>query len=103
MKKFNLSTWFLFLVPSILGIILFMIPVKFGESWKVPIAILADLLSTIIAPVMPWIATITLIIAALGSIALFVNSKRIGQTVLFDELIQSIAISGQSFGLSEQF
>ena len=31
MKKFTLSTWLLFLVPSILGIILFMIPLKFGE------------------------------------------------------------------------
>ena len=57
-----------FLVPSILGIILFMIPVKFDGDWKVPIAKLADILSGAIAPVMPWAATIIIIIAALGSL-----------------------------------
>lgn len=68
MKKFSLSTWLLFLIPSILGILLFMIPMKFGEDWKVLIATLAFYLSEAISPVMPWIATGILIIAALGSI-----------------------------------
>ncbi|MBE1552945.1 YjiH family protein [Sporosarcina limicola] len=68
MKKFGLSTWLLFLLPSILGIILFMIPLKFNSGWKVPIAKLADLLSGTIAPIMPWTATIILMVAALGSI-----------------------------------
>lgn len=68
MKKFSISTWLLFLLPSILGIILFMIPLKFESGWKVPIAKLADTLSIAIAPIMPWTATIVLIIAALGSV-----------------------------------
>lgn len=68
MKRFSLSTWLLFLIPSVLGIFLFMVPVKVDGDWKVPIATLADILSGAIAPVMPWIATIILIISALGSI-----------------------------------
>lgn len=68
MKKHSLSTWFLFLVPSILGILFFMVPIKLTGDWKVPIATFADLLSTAIAPVMPWVATVILIIAAVGSI-----------------------------------
>ena len=68
MKKFSISTWLLFLLPSILGIVLFMIPLKFESGWKVPIAKLADTLSVAIAPIMPWTATIILIIAALGSV-----------------------------------
>ena len=68
MKKFSISTWLLFLLPSILGIVLFMIPLKFESGWKVPIAKLADTLSVAIAPIMPWTATIVLIIAALGSV-----------------------------------
>ncbi|MEK5067292.1 YjiH family protein [Sporosarcina sp. FSL K6-1508] len=75
MKKFALSTWFYFLVPSILGILLFMVPMKYAGDWKIPIAIFADLLSTSIAPVMPWVATVTLIIAALGSIVFLGISK----------------------------
>lgn len=75
MKKHSLSTWFLFLIPSILGILLFMIPLKLTGEWKVPIATFADLLATFVAPVMPWIATIALIIAAVGSILfLFIST-----------------------------
>lgn len=73
-KKYSLSTWFLFLIPSILGVILFMIPLKLTGDWKVPIATLADLLSGFVAPIMPWTATIALIIAAIGSVIfLFIN------------------------------
>lgn len=76
MKKYNLSTWLLFLIPSIIGIVLFMIPLKLTEDWKVPIATLADILAGSIAPIMPWTATIILIVAALGSVIyLFVNTK----------------------------
>lgn len=75
MKKHSLSTWFLFLIPSILGIMFFMVPVKLTEDWKVPIATFADLLSTAVAPIMPWTATIILIIAAIGSVIhLFVST-----------------------------
>ena len=52
-----------------------MIPLKFGEEWKVPIAKLADLLSGVVAPIMPWVATIVLIIAALGSVILLFTKK----------------------------
>jgi nucleoside recognition membrane protein YjiH len=75
MKKYSLSTWLLFLIPSILGILLFMIPVKLFGDWKVPIATLADILSGFIAPIMPWTATIILIIAALGSFFYFIKGK----------------------------
>lgn len=68
MKKFNLSTWLLFLVPSILGIILFMIPLKFESGWKVPIAKFADILSGILEPYMPMAAMVVIVIAALGSV-----------------------------------
>jgi nucleoside recognition membrane protein YjiH len=75
MKKYSLSTWLLFLIPSILGILLFMIPVKLFGDWKVPIATLADILSGFIAPIMPWTATIILIIAALGSVLYLIKGK----------------------------
>lgn len=88
MKKFNLSTWLLFLIPSILGVFLFMIPIKYAGDIKVPIAILGDILSGTVAPIMPWTATITLIIAAVGSI-IFLFKQTDGQkssfiTNLFD-------------------
>lgn len=88
MKRYNLLTWLLFLIPSILGVFLFMIPVKYNGDWKVSIAILGDILSGAVAPVMPWVATITLIIAAVGSV-IFLFIKTDGKkpsflTNLFD-------------------
>ena len=67
-KQHPISTWLYFLIPSILGIILFMIPLKFGEEWKVPIAKFADILSGWLEPAMPMAAMIVIIIAALGSL-----------------------------------
>lgn len=52
-----------------------MIPVKLFGEWKVPIATLADILSGFIAPIMPWTATVILIIAALGSFFYFIKGK----------------------------
>ena len=68
MKKHQLSTWIYFILPSILGIVLFMIPLKFGDEWKVPIAKFADILSGWLEPAMPMTAMIVIVIAALGSL-----------------------------------
>lgn len=51
-----------------------MIPLKLTGDWQVPIATLANLLADFVAPIMPWTATVALIIAAIGSvISLFIN------------------------------
>ncbi|SDN26665.1 nucleoside recognition GATE domain-containing membrane protein YjiH [Psychrobacillus sp. OK028] len=68
MKKFSLSTWLLFLLPSIAGVILFMIPLPIDGGFQIPIAWLASLLSGVLEPVVQWLALITLLIAAIGSI-----------------------------------
>ncbi|MFJ7825609.1 YjiH family protein [Psychrobacillus sp. NPDC096623] len=68
MKKFSLSTWLLFLLPSIAGVILFMIPLPIDGGFQIPIAWLAGLLSGVLEPVVQWLALITLLVAAIGSI-----------------------------------
>lgn len=68
MKKHAISTWFIFLIPSILGIILFMIPLPFAAGWKVPIAKLADLLAGSLEPIIPQLMMYLIIISAVGSI-----------------------------------
>ncbi|MBD7985361.1 YjiH family protein [Sporosarcina sp. Sa2YVA2] len=79
MKKHSISTWLFFLIPSLLGIFLFMIPFKFGDEWKVPIAKFAAILSGWVEPAMPMAAMFIIIIAAIGSfVFLFIprsNSK----------------------------
>lgn len=86
MKKFNLSTWLLFLIPSLLGVLLFMIPIKIGGDWKVPIATLADLLSGVVAPVMPTVSTVIMLIAALGSITYLFKKTNAVKPTFFAKL-----------------
>lgn len=74
MKKYSSSTWLTFLIPSLIGIVLFMIPVGFPGGWKVPIAKFADLLAGALEPIIPELMMILISVSALGSLAfLFVK------------------------------
>ena len=42
-----------FLIPSIIGIFLFMIPVQYDGSWTVVVKIIADLISQSISDFLP--------------------------------------------------
>lgn len=89
MKKASLSNWLLFLVPSIIGVILFMIPLKIGDGWKVPIAFLADKLSGFVEPAMPFAAMVLIIISAVGSVLfLFVSADRTAKPTFMQTLFK---------------
>ena len=47
---------------------LFMIPLKIDGAWKVPIALLADWLSGLVEPIMPFAAMVLIIVSAIGSV-----------------------------------
>lgn len=85
MKKFSPSTWLIFLLPSIIGILLFMIPLPTEEGWKIPVAMLANWVAGFISPIMPWTVTIVLVITALLTLATkFQRSNE--QTSFFNQL-----------------
>lgn len=83
MKKFSASTWILFLIPSILGVFLFIVPVPTSEGWVVPIALLANLMAGILEPIAPWIMLVILLIAAVGSILSITKKVNEHHTVSF--------------------
>ncbi|EGQ26918.1 nucleoside recognition domain protein [Sporosarcina newyorkensis 2681] len=68
MKKYTASTWFVFLIPSLLGIMLFMIPLPFQDGWKVPIAKLADIMAGSLEPIISQLMMVMIILSALGSV-----------------------------------
>lgn len=57
-----------FLIPSIIGIILFMIPVKKGEDWTICVKILADIIGNAISGVLPLLCVIIVTVSAIMSI-----------------------------------
>lgn len=77
-KKFSTSTWLLFLIPSLLGILLFLVPIPTEDGWMVTIAVLANLMAGSIESIVPWIMMVILIVAALGSLVFI--TKKVNET-----------------------
>ncbi|MGN0659794.1 MAG: YjiH family protein [Emergencia sp.] len=68
-KKSNLMVRFL--VPSVIGIILFMIPVKYDGSWTICVKILADMIGNAIGGILPGLCVaIVTVSAVLSAVAL---------------------------------
>ncbi|WP_088008732.1 YjiH family protein [Indiicoccus explosivorum] len=68
MKTHSPSTWALFLIPSILGILLFIVPLDTADGVMVIVAILANWFAGLITGYVSWIVTLLLIIAAVGAL-----------------------------------
>lgn len=64
----NTSKKLLFILPSITGILLFMIPVKFNGNWTVIVKIIADFISAAIGGALPMLCLGILTISAVLSI-----------------------------------
>lgn len=90
MKKFSASTWLLFLIPSFLGILLFLIPIPTDEGWKVTIAVLAGVMAGQIESFVPWVMLVILIIAAVGSLLYIARKENTSDTVPFLEKLFNV-------------
>ncbi|NLY80634.1 MAG: YjiH family protein [Lysinibacillus sp.] len=87
-KTFHPYTWFLFIILSLLGIFLFIVPINTGDGLKVPIAMLANTLSANIVTFIHWFSYVVFIIAAIGSIVMhFVPQS--GKVTLMDSLFRT--------------
>ncbi|MED3764215.1 YjiH family protein [Ureibacillus terrenus] len=87
-KKFHPLIWFLFIGLSVIGIFLFIVPVHSPDGLKVPIALLANWLSSNIVSFIHWFAYIVFIISAIGSIVMhFVPQS--GKVTVFDVLFRT--------------
>ena len=57
-----------FLVPSIIGILLFMIPVKYNGDWTITVKIIADIIGGALGSVLPLLCVIIVTISAVMSL-----------------------------------
>lgn len=92
-KKFSISTWLLFLIPSLLGVLLFLTPIpttnaETGETeWMVTVAVLANWMAGNIESFVPWIMLALLTIAAVGSLLYIAKKPNLDDDVpFFDKL-----------------
>ncbi|MFC3210576.1 YjiH family protein [Planomicrobium okeanokoites] len=97
MKKFSTSTWLLFLLPSLLGILLFLIPIPTTNAdgdteWMVTIAVLANWLADNIASLVPWIMLVLLSIAAIGSLVYITKKPNTDEDVPFFDKLFNVSL-----------
>ena len=83
--KTNKKSLLNFLIPSIIGIIIFMIPVKFDGNWTIIVKIFADFIAKTIGDYLPALCTIIITISFVMSVLASFNVKFIKENKLLDQ------------------
>lgn len=63
------NPWLMFILPSLLGVFLFMAPISYQDSLTIPIAILAKSVQAIFGDMLPAMVTFVIALTAIASIA----------------------------------
>lgn len=74
-----------FIVPSVIGIFLFMIPIKVDESWTIAVKIIADWISAIAESILPGLCLFILTVSAVLCLMAFAKPKFIMENALLKE------------------
>ena len=67
-SNIKISSFLKFFIPSIIGILLFMIPINIGGEVTIPVAFLSNYTVNLLGDILPLIAVLLILISALGSI-----------------------------------
>ncbi|KRG15933.1 membrane protein [Virgibacillus soli] len=87
-KTFSIGNFLLFLIPSLIGVFLFMIPIPSSEGITIPIAVLSDLIQDLIGPIIPAIMVWILLFTLIGTIiAKIVKPTFIKNSLFFTNLL----------------
>lgn len=87
MKKYSLKNHLKFIIPSLLGIFLFMTPIKVADGFTIPIAILAGKLQAALTNYLSLIMVIIIIITALMTLIYkLAGIQKIAYSPFFDRL-----------------
>ena len=66
--KFSINDSLAFIIPSLIGILLFMIPIKFNGEITIPVALMSKFLANLLGDYLTAIITLTVCISAILSI-----------------------------------
>ncbi|MEE0740936.1 MAG: YjiH family protein [Emergencia sp.] len=81
-----------FLVPSIVGIILFMIPVKYGGEWTICVKILADMIGSALGNILPGLCVAIITISAIMSVIALSKPKFITENAILNDTFSTSLI-----------
>lgn len=69
MRNYDTKKLLGFIIPSVIGVILFMIPVKFDGSWTIIVKIIADMLGSALAGFLPLLCVLIVTVSAVLGVA----------------------------------
>lgn len=67
-KNRNIKTILTFIVPSLIGLLLFMTPISYNDAITIPIAIISKALQSVLSDVLTLIVTVIVVAMALASL-----------------------------------
>lgn len=102
-QPYALGDYLKFIIPSIIGIFLFMIPIPYQEGWTIPVAILAKELEGVLSGILAAVVTAIMGLALTGTILSKVFKLQVIQksgflTKLFD--VSAIFVAARILGFS---
>lgn len=83
-----------FIVPSVIGIFLFMIPIKVDGSWTIAVKIIADWISAIAESILPGLCLFILTVSAVLCLIAFAKPKFIMEKYALKGSVLLYAILG---------
>lgn len=92
MAKYNKRELAGFIVPSVVGILLFMIPIKFQGSWTIIVKIIADYIGTWLGGLLPLLCVIIVTISAILGILSLKKPSFITSYPLIDETFSTTPV-----------
>lgn len=85
-KTIDLKLLLRFIIPSMIGIILFMIPIQFQGEWTVIVKVIADWISYYIEDILPILCVLIVTVSAVGALIYRLNKKAFEYHPLMKEI-----------------
>ena len=70
----------MFLIPSLVGVLIFMIPVKYDGSWTVIVKIIADIISGVLAGILPILCVAILTVSAILAVVSLIATPKFSRS-----------------------
>jgi nucleoside recognition membrane protein YjiH len=87
-KQHNLKTIITFILPSLIGLMLFMLPISYDGAITIPIAVLAKMLQAALADKLTLVVTIIIVFMAFATVlASLIKPKFVTQSSFFTNLL----------------
>ncbi|KKB44183.1 YjiH family protein [Bacillus thermotolerans] len=107
---FGAKDYLQFLIPSLIGVLLFVVPISVDGEFTIPVAILANFVEGLLSTSLPYIATALMVIATLLSLqaavfkpAYIMNSPFLNKLFHVSWIWQTIRVFGTAFSICALF